>query len=117
VPLVRRYNDCGFTRASLDRPALRQLLAGVEAGSIDCVVVYKVGRLSRSLPDFARLTGLFADLRSASCRSHRSSILRRRPADAQYPALVRALCGAWDYAKRARGNALSGWISVLIYFA
>jgi site-specific DNA recombinase len=59
VALPQRYDDGGFSGASLDRPALRQLLAGVEAGSIDCVVVYKVDRLSRSLPDFARLIELF----------------------------------------------------------
>jgi site-specific DNA recombinase len=57
--LPQRYDDGGFSGASLDRPALRQLLADVEAGSIDCVVVYKVDRLSRSLPDFARLIELF----------------------------------------------------------
>src|ERR687892_1009236 len=59
VPLPQRYDDGGFSGASLDRPALRQLLADVEAGGIDCVVVYKVDRLSRSLLDFARLIELF----------------------------------------------------------
>ena len=43
----------------MERPALRQLLAEVEAGQVDCVVVYKVDRLSRSLLDFARLIELF----------------------------------------------------------
>ena len=54
-----RYDDGGFSGASLDRPALRKLLADVEARRIDCVVVYKVDRLSRSLLDFARLIELF----------------------------------------------------------
>jgi len=53
--LPQRYDDGGFTGANTDRPALRQLLADVEAGRIDCVVVYKVDRLSRSLMDFARI--------------------------------------------------------------
>src|SRR6266851_7875011 len=53
--LPQRYDDGGFTGANTDRPALRQLLADVEAGRIDCVVVYKVDRLSRSLLDFARI--------------------------------------------------------------
>jgi len=53
--LPHRYDDGGFTGANTDRPALRQLLADVEAGRIDCVVVYKVDRLSRSLLDFARI--------------------------------------------------------------
>ena len=43
----------------MDRPALRRLLADIEAGQIDCVVVYKVDRLSRSLMDFARLIETF----------------------------------------------------------
>ena len=50
------YDDGGFSGANIDRPALKQLLADIEAGQIDCVLVYKVDRLSRSLLDFARLT-------------------------------------------------------------
>jgi site-specific DNA recombinase len=50
-----RYDDGGFTGASADRPAFQRLLADVDAGKIDIVVVYKVDRLSRSLLDFAKL--------------------------------------------------------------
>src|SRR5918999_5541694 len=57
--LPARYDDGGFSGASLDRPALRQLLADVETRKVDCVVVYKVDRLSRSLLDFSRLIELF----------------------------------------------------------
>ena len=57
--LADRYDDGGFTGANVDRPGLRQLLADVEARRIDCVVVYKVDRLSRSLLDFARLMEVF----------------------------------------------------------
>jgi len=57
--LAERYDDGGYTGANLERPALQRLLAGIEAGRIDCVVVYKVDRLSRSLLDFARLMGIF----------------------------------------------------------
>lgn len=53
------YDDGGFTGGNTDRPALRRLLADVEAGRIDCVVVYKVDRLSRSLLDFSRLMEAF----------------------------------------------------------
>src|SRR5579862_8434539 len=50
--LVRtQYNDGGFSGASLDRPALQQMLKDVDSGKIDCIVVYKVDRLSRSLLD------------------------------------------------------------------
>jgi site-specific DNA recombinase len=55
MALPERYDDGGYSGASLDRPALQQMLAAVEAGQIDCVVVYKVDRLSRCLLDFARL--------------------------------------------------------------
>jgi hypothetical protein len=43
----------------MDRPALRQLLADIEAGKVNCVVVYKVDRLSRSVMDFARMLEVF----------------------------------------------------------
>src|SRR6266699_3482708 len=59
--LERRYEDGGYTGANLERPALRALLQDIEAGQIDCVVVYKVDRLSRSLLDFARLIGIFEE--------------------------------------------------------
>src|SRR3954469_15605296 len=48
-----QYNDGGFSGGTLDRPALQRLLADVEAARVDCIVVYKVDRLSRSLLDFA----------------------------------------------------------------
>jgi site-specific DNA recombinase len=54
-----RYDDGAFSGASLERPALQQLLADVRAGSIDIVLVYKVDRLTRSLADFAKLIELF----------------------------------------------------------
>jgi site-specific DNA recombinase len=53
------YDDGGFSGGSLERPALRQLMADVDAGRIDIVVVYKVDRLTRSLADFAKLVERF----------------------------------------------------------
>ncbi len=55
VALPDRYDDGGFTGANMDRPALKQLLADVEAGKVDSIVVYKYDRLSRSLADFMKL--------------------------------------------------------------
>jgi site-specific DNA recombinase len=55
----QRYDDGGLSGASLDRPALQDLLADVRAGNINTVVVYKVDRLTRSLADFAKLVELF----------------------------------------------------------
>lgn len=57
--LPQHYDDGGFTGGNLERPAVRRLLADIEAGKIDCVVVYKVDRLSRSLLDFARMMEVF----------------------------------------------------------
>jgi site-specific DNA recombinase len=54
-----QYRDGGYTGANMDRPGVRQLLADIEAGKIDCVLFYKVDRLSRSLIDFARRLELF----------------------------------------------------------
>ena len=59
ICLPTRYDDGGFSGATIDRPALKRLLADIEAGQIDCVVVYKVDRLSRSLLDFAKLMETF----------------------------------------------------------
>jgi site-specific DNA recombinase len=53
------YDDGGFTGGNMDRPGLARLMADIEAGKVDCVVVYKVDRLSRSLLDFARMMSLF----------------------------------------------------------
>ncbi|GHV50525.1 hypothetical protein FACS1894168_1760 [Deltaproteobacteria bacterium] len=57
--LSDRYDDGGFTGGNVDRPALQRLLADVDTNRIDCVVVYKVDRLSRSLLDFSKLMDSF----------------------------------------------------------
>jgi site-specific DNA recombinase len=57
--LTDRYDDGGFTGGNMDRPALARLLTQIRAGEVDCVVVYKVDRLSRSLLDFARMMETF----------------------------------------------------------
>lgn len=59
VALPARYDDGGFSGGSLERPALQRLLEDMEASLIDCVVVYKVDRLSRSLLDFAKIIEAF----------------------------------------------------------
>ena len=61
------YDDGGFTGGNTDRPALRRLLADIQAGKIDCVVVYKVDRLSRSLLDFAKLMDVFDTTGTSFC--------------------------------------------------
>lgn len=59
VCLPKLYDDGGFTGGNLDRPAFKRLMHDIEAGEIDCVVVYKVDRLSRSLLDFAKAMETF----------------------------------------------------------
>ena len=53
--LPDRYDDGGFTGGNMDRPAFQQLMADIEDGRIDCIAIYKIDRLSRSLLDFARI--------------------------------------------------------------
>lgn len=54
-----RYDDGGFSGGTLERPAQKRLLADIEDGLIDVVVVYKIDRLSRSLMDFSKLVEMF----------------------------------------------------------
>jgi DNA invertase Pin-like site-specific DNA recombinase len=49
------YDDGGFSGGNMDRPGLKRLIADVEAGRIDVVVVYKVDRLTRALTDFSKI--------------------------------------------------------------
>jgi DNA invertase Pin-like site-specific DNA recombinase len=57
--LPTAYDDGGYSGGSLERPALQRLLADIEAGRIDVIVVYKVDRLTRALSDFAKLVEVF----------------------------------------------------------
>ena len=58
-PIRTRYDDGGFSGGTLDRPAIKQLLADIGASKVDTVVVYKVDRLTRSLADFAKIVEVF----------------------------------------------------------
>src|ERR1051325_7279668 len=49
------YDDGGYSGGNLERPALKRLMADIEARRVDIVVVYKIDRLTRSLMDFSRL--------------------------------------------------------------
>jgi len=59
--LPDRYDDGGFSGGNLERPALKRLLAEIEAGKVQRIIVYKIDRLSRSLLDFARLAEFFEE--------------------------------------------------------
>jgi DNA invertase Pin-like site-specific DNA recombinase len=54
-----RYDDGGISGGTLERPALKRLLADIEAGKLDIVLVYKIDRLSRSMLDFLKLVETF----------------------------------------------------------
>jgi site-specific DNA recombinase len=59
IALPDHYDDGCFTGANMERPALHQLLEDIRSGFVDCVLVYKVDRLTRSLLDFARIIEVF----------------------------------------------------------
>ena len=110
------YDDGGFTGANMERPALARLLDAVRAREIDCVVVYKVDRLSRSLLDFTRIMSLFDEHEvsfvSVTQQFNTSSSLGRLTLHillsfAQY-AEVR------DYAKRKRRESGPACISMVL---
>ena len=57
--LPQLYDDPGYSGGTMERPALKRLLADIAAHRIDAVVVYKVDRLTRSLSDFAKIVEVF----------------------------------------------------------
>ena len=59
VALQDSYDDGGFSGGNIERPGLKRLMQDIEAKRIDVVVVYKIDRLTRSLPDFAKLVEIF----------------------------------------------------------
>lgn len=63
--LETSYDDGGYTGANTDRPGLQRLIEDIKLGKVNCVVVYKVDRLSRSLLDFSQLLE-FLDKREVS---------------------------------------------------
>ena len=54
-----QYDDGGYTGANIERPGMKRLLEDIQAKKVDCVVVYKVDRLSRSIRDFAKIMETF----------------------------------------------------------
>jgi site-specific DNA recombinase len=91
--LPDRYDDGGFSGGTLERPALQRLIANIEAGRVDVVVVYKIDRLSRSLMDFAKLVEVF-DRNNRHIRE-RDPVVQyddiHGPPDAQYPPFLRSV--------------------------
>ena len=65
--LPEHYDDGGVSGGTLERPALKKLLADAEAGLIDIIVIYKIDRLSRSISDFADLSKKFDEWNISFC--------------------------------------------------
>lgn len=59
IPVADDYDDPAYSGGNMDRPALKRLMADIEAGKIDIVVVYKIDRLTRSLADFSKMVEVF----------------------------------------------------------
>lgn len=59
IPVADDYDDPGFSGGNTDRPGLKRLMADIERGQIDIVVVYKIDRLTRSLADFSKMVDVF----------------------------------------------------------
>lgn len=59
IPVADDYDDPGFSGGNTDRPALKRLMADIQSGRIDIVVVYKIDRLTRSLADFSKMVEVF----------------------------------------------------------
>ena len=88
--LPQQYDDPAYSGGNLDRPALKRLLADIEAGKIDVVVVYKIDRLTRSLADFAKLVEAF-DAKLDLVRRRHPAVQHHHldgPADPQRPSVL-----------------------------
>ena len=98
VLLRDQYDDGGFSGGTLDRPALRRLLADIEAGRVDVIVVYKIDRLSR-VADGLRQAGRGVRPPRRDLRLRHPGVQHHDvhgPADAEHPAELRPV--------RARGH-------------
>ena len=59
IAVADDYDDPAYSGGNMERPALRRLMADIEAGRVDVVVIYKIDRLTRSLSDFSRMVEVF----------------------------------------------------------
>ena len=52
---IQVYQDKGFSGKNTNRPDFQRMMADVEKGLVQKIVVYRLDRFSRSLADFSRL--------------------------------------------------------------
>lgn len=55
VLIPKYYDDGGYSGGNIERPALKQLMSDIKEGYVDCIVVYKIDRLTRSIKDFSKI--------------------------------------------------------------
>ena len=75
IAVAHDYDDPGFSGGNTERPGLKRLMADIERGQIDIVVVYKIDRLTRSLADFSKMvdgvgSSMFFMMALCSCNHH-----------------------------------------------
>ena len=58
-PVADDYDDPAYSGGNMERPGLLRLMADIEAGKIDVVIIYKIDRLTRSLTDFSKMVEVF----------------------------------------------------------
>ena len=59
MEIFKVYSDQGYSGASLERPALKEMLNDIQQGKVDIVISYKIDRLTRSPKDFYQLIEIF----------------------------------------------------------
>ncbi|MGL9719135.1 MAG: recombinase family protein, partial [Wolbachia sp.] len=59
IVLEKRYDDGGYSGSNINRPAIKELFRDIEAGEVDCIVVYTLDRLSRNTQDCIEATSFF----------------------------------------------------------
>lgn len=72
--LPARYDDGGYSGGSLNRPALQRLLADIQCGLVNRVIIYKIDRLTREIRDFFKLLDIFENITLNSFRSRKTNI-------------------------------------------
>ncbi|HZR55790.1 MAG TPA: recombinase family protein [Terriglobales bacterium] len=65
--LPARYEDGGYSRGNMERPALRCVLADVEARKVNVIVLYKIDRLTRNMTDFGKIVEALHSSGAAAC--------------------------------------------------
>ena len=59
IPVADDYDDPAYSGGNMERPGLKRLMADIEKGKVDVVVIYKIDRLTRSLADFSKMVEVF----------------------------------------------------------